>query len=115
MYSSSIKNARNSLITPRVHNSRDLYACDHFSKTSRYICISYVTSVRYVSGINHEARGHTAPEGRVIYSGNVLNHGRDISNLFRREPAAMVNGTKFLVLSPKNRFKLVSDITLIGS
>ena len=33
------------------------------------IRISYVTSVRYVVGINHE--------GRVIYSGNVVNRGRD--------------------------------------
>ena len=40
-----------------------------------YICISYVTSVRYVAGINHEARGRAAPEGRVIYSGNVPNRG----------------------------------------
>ena len=40
------------------------------------------------------------PEGRVIYSGNVPNHGHDISNLCRREPVAMVNGAKFLVLSP---------------
>ena len=34
-----------------------------------YICISYVTSVRYVARINHE--------GRVIYSGNVPNRGHD--------------------------------------
>ena len=40
------------------------------------------------------------PEGRVIYSGNVLNHGRDISNLCRHESVAMVNGAKFQVLSP---------------
>ena len=40
------------------------------------------------------------PEGRVIYSGNVPNRGRDINNLCRHEPVAMVNGTKFLVLSP---------------
>ena len=40
-----------------------------------------------------------APEGRVIYSGNVSNCGRDISNLCRREPVAMVNGATFLVLS----------------
>ena len=40
------------------------------------------------------------PEGRVIYSGNVPNRGRDISNLCRHEPVAMVNGAKFLVLSP---------------
>ena len=64
-----------------------------------HVCISYVTSVRYVAGINHEARGRAAPEGRVIYSGNVPNCGRDISNLCHREPVAMVNGTKFLVLS----------------
>ena len=47
-------------------------------------CFTYVlvvTSMRYVAGINHEARGRTAPEVRVIYSGNVPNHGRDISNL----------------------------------
>ena len=56
------------------------------------ICISYATSVRYVAGINHEARG--------IYSGNVPNRGRDISNLCHHEPVAMVNGTTFLVLSP---------------
>ena len=64
------------------------------------ISISYVTSVRYVAGINHEARGRAAPEGRVIYSGNVPNRGRDISNLCHHEPVAMVNGAKFLVLSP---------------
>ena len=57
-----------------------------------YISISYVTSVRYVAGINHEAR--------VIYSGNVPNHGRDISNLCCHEAVSMVNGAKFLVLSP---------------
>ena len=68
--------------------------------------------MRYVAGINHEARGHAAPEGRVIYSGNVPNCGRDISNLCRHEPVAMVNGAKFLVLS---QFKPVSDITLVGS
>ena len=28
-----------------------------------YICISYVTAVRYVAAINHEARGRAAPEG----------------------------------------------------
>ena len=56
--------------------------------------------MRYVAGINHEAQGCTAPEGRVIYSGNVPNRGRDISNLCRHEPVAMVNGAKFLVLSP---------------
>ena len=65
-----------------------------------HVCISYVTSVRYVAGIN--------PEGRVIYSGNVPNRGRDISNLCRHESVAMVNGAKFLVLSPEkpilNRF-----------
>ena len=36
----------------------------------------------------------------MIYSGNVTNLGRDIINLSRHEPVAMVNGTKFLVLSP---------------
>ena len=51
----------------------------------------------------------------MIYSGNVPSHGRDISNLCRHEPVAMVNGAKFLVYRPKNRFKPVSDITLIGS
>ena len=61
--------------------------------------ISYVMSVRYVAGINHEARGR-APSGLMIYSGNVPNHRRDISNLCRREPVAMVNDAKFLVLSP---------------
>ena len=40
------------------------------------------------------------PEGRVIYSGNVPNRGHDISSLWRHEPVAMVNGAKFLVLSP---------------
>ena len=40
------------------------------------------------------------PEGRVIYSGNVPNFGRDVSNFCRHEPVAMVNGAKFLVLSP---------------
>ena len=63
------------------------------------ICISYVTSVRYVAGINHEARGRAAPEGQVIYSGNVRNLRCDISNLCRHEPFAMVNGAKCLVLS----------------
>ena len=56
------------------------------------ICISYVTSMRYVSRINHEAR--------VIYSGNVPNRGHDISNLCLHESVVMVNGAKFLVLSP---------------
>ena len=56
--------------------------------------------MRYVAGINHEARGHIVPEGRVIYSGNVPNRGRDISNLCRHEPVAMVNGAKYLVFSP---------------
>ena len=51
----------------------------------------------------------------MIYSGNVPNRGHDISNLCRHEPIAIVNGTKFQVLRPKNRFKLVSDITLIRS
>ena len=55
------------------------------------------------------------PEGRVIYSGNVPNCGRDISNLCRHEPVAMVNGKKIWFYHPKNRFKPVSDITLIGS
>ena len=72
-------------------------------------------SVRYVAGINHEARVRAAPEGRVIYYGNVPNRGRDISNLCRHEPVAMVNGTKFWVYHPKNWFKPVFDITLIGS
>ena len=37
------------------------------------ICISYVTSVRYIAGINHEAWQRTE-------------HGRDITNLCRHEP-----------------------------
>ena len=65
-----------------------------------YVSISYVTSVRYVAGINHEARGRAAPEGRVIYSGNIPNRGHGISNLCLHEPIAMVNGAKFLLLSP---------------
>ena len=36
----------------------------------------------------------------MIYSGNVPNRGRDVSNLCRHEPVAMVNGATFLVLSP---------------
>ena len=64
------------------------------------VCISYVTSVRYVARINHEARGRAAPEGRLIYSGNVPNRRRDIINLCCHEPVAMLNGTKFLFLSP---------------
>ena len=64
------------------------------------VSISYVTSVRYVAGINHEARGRAPPEGRVIYSRNVPNRGHDISNLCHHELVAMVNGAKFLVLSP---------------
>ena len=63
-------------------------------------CISYVTYVRYVAGINHEARGR---EGRMIYSGNVPN-GRDITNLCRHEPVVMAKGAKIPVLSRKNRF-----------
>ena len=39
------------------------------------------------------------PEGRVIYSGNVPNRERDL-RMLSCEPAAMVNGAKFLVLSP---------------
>ena len=69
-------------------------------REDRNISISYVTSVRYFAGINHEARGCVAPEGRVIYSGNVPNCGRDINNLCRHEPIAMINGAKFMVLSP---------------
>ena len=72
----------------------------HTSYGLKHICISYVTSVRYVAGINHEARGRAAPSGLMIYSGNVPNRERDISNLCLHEPIAMVNGTKFLVLSP---------------
>ena len=68
-----------------------------------------------MSGINHEVLGHAAPEGRVIYSGNIPNRGRDISSLCRHEPVAVVNGSKFLVYRPKNRFKPVSDISLIRS
>ena len=72
-----------------------------------YVCISYVTSVRYVAGIN--------PEGRVIYSGNVPNRGRDINNL-GHEPVAMVRMVQNVwFYRPKKRFKPVSDITLIGS
>ena len=56
--------------------------------------------MRYVAGINEEARGYAVPEGRVIYSGNVPNCGYDISNLCHHEPIAMVNGTNILVLSP---------------
>ena len=37
----------------------------------------------------------------MIYSGNVPNRGRDISNLCLHEPVAMVNGAKFLVYRPK--------------
>ena len=61
--------------------------CNIYKLALRYycynniICISYVTSVRYVAGINHEARGCAVSEGRVIYSGNVPNRGCDISNL----------------------------------
>ena len=40
------------------------------------------------------------PKGQVIYSGNIPNHGRDISDLCRHEPVAMVNGAKFQGLSP---------------
>ena len=57
--------------------------------------ISYVTSVMYVAGINHEARWHAAPKGRVVYSGNVPNRGRNINNLCRHEPVATVNVAKF--------------------
>ena len=46
--------------------------------------------MRYVAGINHEAR--------VIYSGNVPN-GRDITNLCRHEPVVMAKGAKIQVLS----------------
>ena len=56
------------------------------------VSISYVTSVRYIAGINHEALGpHDLFRQRTE---------RDISNLCRNEPLAMVNGAKFLVLSP---------------
>ena len=55
------------------------------------------------------------PEGRVIYSGNVPNRGRDISNLCCHDPFAMVNAQNFWFYRPKNRFKPVSDITLVGS
>ena len=65
---------------------------DDLEASNVCISISYVTSVRYVAGIN--------PEGQVIYSGNVPNRGCGISNLCRHEPVAMVNGAKFLILSP---------------
>ena len=35
----------------------------NYNVCHKYFCISYVTAVRYVSAINHEARGRAAPEG----------------------------------------------------
>ena len=79
------------------------------------LCSSYVMSVRYVSAINHESRGRVAPEGRVIYCGNVPNYGHDISNLCRHDRVATDTGAK---IRPKPVFQPVFpevDITLIGS
>ena len=45
--------------------------------------------MRYVAVTNHESRGRVAPEGQVIYYGNVLNTGRDITSLCRHEPVVM--------------------------
>ena len=72
-----------------------LFCCNHCE--DHVISISYVTSVWYVARINHEARCHYNT-GQVIYFGNVPNRGRDISNLGRHEPVAMVNSAKYLVL-----------------
>ena len=54
-----------------------------------YICISYVTSARYVAGINHEARGPSDLFRKRT------ERGRDITNLCRHEPAVMAKGGKF--------------------
>ena len=84
------------------YNNNYLYiyitACIHVSPRFPCICISYVTSVRYVAGINHEARGRAVPMGRVIYSGNVLNRGRDICNLCHREATLHRDKTKRIKL-----------------
>ena len=52
--------------------------------------------MRYAAGINHEARGRAAPEGRVIFPETY----RTTDVTCCHEPIAMVNGAKFLVLSP---------------
>ena len=66
----------------------------HLCRCVCYICISYVTSVRYVAGINHEARGSSDLFRKRTEAWTSHN------NLCRHEPVAMVNGAKFLVLSP---------------
>ena len=47
---------------PAIRSERSM-ACGHTLNLYIYICISYVTAVRYVAAINHEARGRVAPEG----------------------------------------------------
>ena len=54
--------------------------------------------MRYVAGINHEARGRAAPEDRVIYSGNVPNGG--VTLLIY----VMAKDGKFSFYPQKNRF-----------
>ena len=92
-----MKKATSSYYKPQVLHLHKLHLeqsalLEGFIANIVYIYISYVTSVRYVAGINHERR--------VIYSGNVPNRGCDMSNLCRHEPIAMVNGANILVLSP---------------
>ena len=74
----------------------------------KYVCISYVTSVRYVAGINHSALGpHDLFRQRT-------EHGRDITNLCRHEPVVMAKGAKFRFYPGKNANCEV-DISLRGS
>ena len=55
--------------TRRVNGKREygppkyLHAITSGGQLYLGICISYVTAVRYVAAINHEARGRAAPEG----------------------------------------------------
>ena len=86
----------------------DIIVLQQLLITETRICISYGTSARYVAVINHEARGRAdheargraAPEGRLIYSGNVPN-GRDMTFMCRHESAVMAKGRK--LQAPKDR------------
>ena len=54
----------------------------------------------------HDSRGHVAPEGRVIYYGNVPNTGRDISNLCRHNCGFYGNRRKNSSFPGSNRFSV---------
>ena len=70
----------------------------------RLVSSSYVMSVRYVAGINHESRGRAAPEGRVIYSGNVPKTDMTLVIYVVMARVATDNGAKTLVCLDQNQF-----------